>query len=943
MKQKYLNKQQIESKRRKYHMKHKLIVIIITLLMTLTILQNIPNDFIGQSSNPDENNSLPAHYTLIERNATWNKYYNTSTGEYALELYTDEINYQDANHTWNPIDTTIIRIDQAVDGQSYTYGMNRSRYQIYFTENSTDTNTLYSIINSSQILAIIPTNSLEYSDGTFVHNKQSTTGVIANNSIIYPDLYGEGIHLMLSCQTSRIRSLYLISNISILPPPENENCTLDFTETLHLNTTEPESENHSLGITYGPNQTLFKNYGVWENQTVTTPDTITFRDHQNMVVFSIPRLYAWDNSSQDSTILLDKTLQMTTSGDLWIQIHVPYIWLSNPNRILPVSIDPSITIYGITTDGYLDKLNANYTAAWESLTGTIRDTYDYLTIGQRVSSPPLALYTIDRGFLFFNTSTIHDNASITSVSVSLYGKNKQITSQEFNLIIQNGQPTNPHVPLQTTDYDQRNYSDDGGSLNTSDFITTGYNTITLNTQGQSWVNLTGTTKLCLRSNRDINQNPPTKTDPNEYIEIYSAEKGTGYKPKCIITYMLPLSITINFAGNLSDKGGPYWQPPGENIQLDGVWSDGYYTNDSRQQEDWIFINLSVLHPTGASNQYTASNVSHVWLQWLNDTIWTNWSYEFKQAGNYWEYNTSGFISTQEGYDYSFNIVANDTANNSYCRWWNKTGIGGRYTRRFVQLGCDPIDISYTPLYLFNYTSGTGNPPTYGLSDSATRDRLHHDQGPDGSLNDSGYLSYYDQNLNDTMHLRYCGGFVGYFFEDSKCIESFELKNIYYHFWSASSNGDIRIFWNKTKGCPLGNTGFDIIDFHYITDSRSEIYWNNNLANFSNNYYLCTAFKNITAQIRNFTDNDINEYVFEAQATGQCPSIICNRSISSFLLINLPDNVTLDITNSDNDNLSDLEELYKYYTNPFLSDTDNDGFNDDFEIENDTDPNDYTDY
>jgi hypothetical protein len=99
MKQKYSNRQQIESKRRKYHMKHKLIVIIITLLMTLTILQNIPNDIIGQSSNPDENNSLPAHYTLIERNATWNKYYNTSTGEYALELYTDEINYQDANHT----------------------------------------------------------------------------------------------------------------------------------------------------------------------------------------------------------------------------------------------------------------------------------------------------------------------------------------------------------------------------------------------------------------------------------------------------------------------------------------------------------------------------------------------------------------------------------------------------------------------------------------------------------------------------------------------------------------------------------------------------------------------------------------------------------------------------------------------------------------------------
>jgi hypothetical protein len=92
-------------------MKNKLIVIVITLLMVITILQNTPNQFIGQGSTPDENNLLLSQYTLIERNVTWNKYYNTSTGEYALELYTDEINYRDANHTWNPINTNIIRMD----------------------------------------------------------------------------------------------------------------------------------------------------------------------------------------------------------------------------------------------------------------------------------------------------------------------------------------------------------------------------------------------------------------------------------------------------------------------------------------------------------------------------------------------------------------------------------------------------------------------------------------------------------------------------------------------------------------------------------------------------------------------------------------------------------------------------------------------------------------
>ena len=408
--------------------------------------------------------------------------------------------------------------------------------------------------------------------------------------------------------------------------------------------------------------------------------------------------------------------------------------------------------------------------------------------------------------------------------------------------------------------------------------------------------------------------------------------------------MLPLSITINFAGNLSDKGGPYWQPPGENIKLDGIWSDGYYTNDSRQHEDWIYINLSVLHPTGASNQYTASNVSNVWLQWLNDTAWTNWSYKFGQAGNYWEYNTSGFIPTREGYDYSFNIVANDTANNSYCCWWNKTGIGGGYTRRFVQLGCDPIDISYTPLYLFNYTSGTGNPPTYGFNDVTMLDRLHHDQGPDGSLDDSGYLSNYDQTLTDSMHLRYCGGFVGYFFEDSKCIESFELKNVYYHIWSACSDGLISTYWRKIRFCPIGGPGgYEKVNFDYDSDSHSSIYWDNGLPNHSDVYKLVTAFRNSTASVRNFTDNDIFEYVLEIDGCSNHPSTICNRSINSFILINLPNNNTLIKSDLDNDNLSDWNELFKTFTNPFLRDTDNDGIDDENEIKKFTDPNDYTDY
>jgi len=62
------------------------------------------------------------------------------------------------------------------------------------------------------------------------------------------------------------------------------------------------------------------------------------------------------------------------------------------------------------------------------------------------------------------------------------------------------------------------------------------------------------------------------------------------------------AITINFAGNLSDWGGPYYMPPDCLYDSSPItlvdhkitsWREGYYTNSSEQSENWIYINCSV--------------------------------------------------------------------------------------------------------------------------------------------------------------------------------------------------------------------------------------------------------------------------------------------------------------------------------------------------------------
>ena len=84
------------------------------------------------------------------------------------------------------------------------------------------------------------------------------------------------------------------------------------------------------------------------------------------------------------------------------------------------------------------------------------------------------------------------------------------------LIVQNGQPTYPHDPFVVADYDMDHYSGNGGEIAGSEITEYEWNNITLNDDGLSWINAGGTTKLVLRSQRDIDG-----TDPTAYEYVVS--------------------------------------------------------------------------------------------------------------------------------------------------------------------------------------------------------------------------------------------------------------------------------------------------------------------------------------------------------------------------------------------------------------------------------------
>lgn len=201
------------------------------------------------------------------------------------------------------------------------------------------------------------------------------------------------------------------------------------------------------------------------------------------------------------------------------------------------------------SDGQLLIANATYATAHDAaVADAVASIWDWWHIGQYFSS---GNYYIYRAFLYFDTSGIPDDAIILSAVLKFHLVDDQ-SDDDFNIVIRRNTPgTYPSDPLVTSDFDYTFYTGDGGSLHTSQVVA-GENEIILNSTGRSWINLTGTTKLALISSQDINAVDPTG---NEYLQIYSYEKGSIYIPKLTIIYAAEgyPTVTTQAASNVGNS------------------------------------------------------------------------------------------------------------------------------------------------------------------------------------------------------------------------------------------------------------------------------------------------------------------------------------------------------------------------------------------------------
>lgn len=277
----------------------------------------------------------------------------------------------------------------------------------------------------------------------------------------------------------------------------------------------------------------------------------------------------------------------------------------------PITIDPTETYTTSASDGHIhsnEAWDSSYSTQRNASTGSSPlDTYTSLAVGQYYNVPPTApTYRVFRAFIYFDTSGLPDSSVVSSATLKLYGK-ADSSDTDFYIQIQTG-GTYPHDPLVTGDYYYTHYSGDGGTLSTSGFSTSGYNSIALSATGLSWISLDSSTKLVLRSKEDVDNSAPSGA---EWVTVYAYEQGTGYWPQLEVTYSAtnPPTVTAQDAsdvstttailhGYISDDGGAecqvkflYDTDSGDPYAHDTGWLGTNYTSSQAFQETVSGLNV----------------------------------------------------------------------------------------------------------------------------------------------------------------------------------------------------------------------------------------------------------------------------------------------------------------------------------------------------------------
>lgn len=202
-------------------------------------------------------------------------------------------------------------------------------------------------------------------------------------------------------------------------------------------------------------------------------------------------------------------------------------------------------------DGYTARVSSNSTfSSIRSGSGTsVSDTSTDIIVRLNPNTTTDRYDSLWRGIVCFDTSSLPDDAVISSASINLYGVSKISVLGETPMHAV-AVTTASNSSLSTGDHS--NFSSTSfGNITYASFTTSAYNAISLNSSGLSHINKTGITKFGLVLEWDLN-NSFTGTwayfgGHGTTMQLSSADtSGSSQDPYLSVTYTTGGANTTNF-------------------------------------------------------------------------------------------------------------------------------------------------------------------------------------------------------------------------------------------------------------------------------------------------------------------------------------------------------------------------------------------------------------
>ena len=194
-----------------------------------------------------------------------------------------------------------------------------------------------------------------------------------------------------------------------------------------------------------------------------------------------------------------------------------------------------ITLYSIHDGSLENDDTAVYSQVHDApLASYLTDMWNLFHVGQKKS--PAHPYEIYRGFIFFDTTSIPENAII--LNAKLYIKVDEYWGiQQFNIVIRASAENYPHDDVELGDYLYTHYQGNYGSINTSEIHLDWPNYSCITLTSYEAIKCGAVTKIMLISENDINSQAPIDLyEMYESVGIYGVLKGENYLPYLVIEY-----------------------------------------------------------------------------------------------------------------------------------------------------------------------------------------------------------------------------------------------------------------------------------------------------------------------------------------------------------------------------------------------------------------------